>query len=138
MRPDICSEILLESVHPHVDHRTGHNRTRKTTRREDQNAAIDRGDLSGLGNFPHNVLPCVVLAVLTACVAAVAIMVATLVVLVLAAIVGAMVTCGARVGSREGAAAVYRLPTRVPKPRSSLELVHAFGQRSRNSSVDQL
>ena len=35
--------------------------TKKTTRREDQNAAIDRGDLSGLGNFPHDVLPCVVL-----------------------------------------------------------------------------
>ena len=61
MRPDIRSEILLESVHPHVDHRTGHNRTKKTTRREDQNAAIDRGDLSGLGNFPQDVLPCVVL-----------------------------------------------------------------------------
>ena len=61
MRPDIRSEILLESAHPHVDHRTGHNRTKKTTRREDQNAAIDRGDLSGLGNFPHDVLPCVVL-----------------------------------------------------------------------------
>ena len=63
MRPDIRSEILLESAHPHVDHRTGHNRTKKTTRREDQNAAIDRGDLSGfkLGNFPHDVLHCMVL-----------------------------------------------------------------------------